>query len=461
MNSVGQTMILTDTLVDAYQQNKGLIQDNSHPFVNDWRDQAMKAFLKLGIPDSKTENYKYTNFQPFFKGSFARVFRKEEIPEPAAIYQCEVPALNAHQVFTINGWLHHIHSSEDLPKGVVIDSFRKFAFNHPEIIKQYYGKAAPVDQDGLVALNTLYAQDGVVIYIPAQTSVEAPIQIVNMLTGDKDLMTTQRNLFIIEENSQARIMVCDHTLTSQKFVMNTVTEVFIGERANGDFYHIQSQHNHTTQVAGTYIRQKPQSVVQCNSLTLHSGIARNNVYVTMDGENCESHLYGLYLNDKNQHVDHFTFIDHAHPKCFSSELYKGVLDDYSSGAFTGKIMVRPDAQQTNAYQSNKNLLLTNDAKFFTRPQLEIYADDVKCSHGATVGQLDQNSLFYLRARGIGQEEARILLMYAFTYEVIEKIKVEALKEQIRGLVEKRFRGELNKCESCVVCGQGGNKITCL
>jgi Fe-S cluster assembly protein SufD len=193
---------------------------------------------------------------------------------------------------------------------------------------------------------------------------------------------------------------------------------------------------------------------------LHAGVARNNIELKLAGQHAEGRAYGLYLLDKNQHVDNFSFIDHAVPDCFSDELFKGVLDDHSTGAFTGKIMVRPDAQQTNAYQSNNNLLLTNDAKVNTKPQLEIYADDVKCSHGATVGQLDENAMFYLRTRGINQEEATILLMYAFAYEVIEKIRVEPLRESIRNLVEKRFRGELDKCHSCVVCGQKETSLSC-
>jgi Fe-S cluster assembly protein SufD len=232
----------------------------------------------------------------------------------------------------------------------------------------------------------------------------------------------------------------------------------VGQQANLDFCNLQNQHNRTAQVGGYCFNQETGSILSANFITLHAGTARNNIFVRMNGEHAENNISGLYLCDKNQHVDNYTFIDHAAPDCTTRELFKGVMDDASTAVFTGKIKVRPDAQRTNAYQSNNNLLLTGDARINTNPQLEIYADDLKCSHGATIGQLDENALFYMRQRGISREEANILLQYAFAYEVIEKIKLPVLKEQIRSLVEKRFRGHLDKCDSCVLCKQFNNKM---
>lgn len=461
MSVTVQPVTLTDTFIALFDANREVLAQTSAPWVDGMRGSAMECFQRLGIPDNKVENYKYTNLQPFFRGKFGYQFSSADLSNLVDSFRCEVPQLETHQVFMVNGWHVQTKVVGNLPNGVVIGSFMEFALKYPHLVEKYYGQAAPIESDGPTALNTAFAQDGFVIYVPKGVTVEQPIQMVNILWGESDMMTTQRNLIVVEENSEVRVMLCDHTMSSHKFVMNSVTEVFVGEYSRFDAYHQQNQHNMTTQVAGFFIRQKAHSVVSSNHLTLHSGIARNNIYVTMDDEHCESHLYGLYLNDKNQHVDNFSFIDHAKPNCTSNELFKGVLDDYASGAFTGKIMVRADAQHTNAYQSNNNLLLTSDAKINTRPQLEIYADDVKCSHGATVGQLDQNAMFYLRSRGVSPEEARVLLMYAFTYEVIEKIGVEPLREQIRDLVEKRFRGELDKCESCVMCGAEGHKVSCL
>ncbi|MBN2165680.1 MAG: Fe-S cluster assembly protein SufD [Marinilabiliaceae bacterium] len=462
MSIASQMVNTTEQFIKLFEKNQSALSNGMHPKVNQLRDVALNHFKQTGIPNTKVENYKYTNLQPFFRPEYKQIITKEDISDNSnPNFKCEVPQLDTYQLFTINGRFFQGNTFPKLPDGVIICSFEDFTTKYPEHTEKYYGETAQVNSDAMVALNTMNARDGFVIYIPKGCIIDNPIQVVNLMIDNTDLFVNQRNLIIAENDCQAKVMICDHTVSTQRFAINAVTEVFIGERAVFDIYGLQSQHNMTTQVAGTYITQKTGSNVMVNNLTLHSGIVRNNIYVTLDGEHCETHLYGLYLNDKNQHVDNFTFIDHVKPNCFSSELFKGVLDDYSSGSFTGKIMVRPNAQKTNAFQSNRNLLLTPDAKFNTKPQLEIYADDVKCSHGATVGQMDENALFYLRSRGLSKEEARILLMYAFTYEVIEKIKVEPLKEQIRGLVEKRFRGELDKCESCVVCGQLGHQISCL
>lgn len=453
---------LTGSFVEQYSSQSASIAAGHAPIVNRMRGIALPYFSKLGIPGSKVENYKYTNLQPFFIGNFVHEFEPGEFSQATLDgFRCDVPDLHTHQIFVVNGCFVKSHPLASLPAGVELCSFKSFAAGHPQLMDDVYGKAAPVETDGIVALNTMFANDGFAIYVPKGVVIEEPIQIVNILTGDADRMVTQRNLIIAEEGSEAHVMVCDHTLTSKKFIANVVTEVFVGERAVFDIYNMQSQHNLTTQIAGTYIRQKGHSNVMSNNLTLHAGVARNNIHVHMDEEHCESHVYGLYLNDKNQHVDNYVFMDHAKPNCYSSELFKGVIDDYATAAFTGRILVQRDAQKTNAFQSCNNLLLTSDAKVNTKPQLEIYADDVKCSHGATVGQLDENAMFYLRSRGLGIEEARILLMYAFAYEVVEKIKVEPLKEQIRTLVEKRFRGELDKCEACVLCDSNAKMSGCI
>jgi Fe-S cluster assembly protein SufD len=462
MSNVGQAVDVNAHYASVFESLRGQLTQGKPIVMNQEREKALTSFLRLGIPGSKNEEYKYTNIQPFFKGNLAM----QEVPMALseiglADFKCEVPELDTHQVYIVNGWFVQMHPLADFPVNVVVCGLQEFAAKHPDLFEKYYGKVAPVETDGMVALNSLYAQDGFVVYIPKRTILETPIQVLNIMMGNDDKYINQRNLIIVEEDSEAKVMVCDHTMTSQRFAINAVTEVFVAERSIFDIYGLQSQHNFTTQVAGTYIKQMANSTVMSNNLTLHSGIARNNVFLHMEGEHSESHAYGLYVTDKNQHVDNYVFVDHAVPNCQSSELFKGVLDDASTSAFTGRILVRRDAQKTNAYQSNKSLLLTNDAKANTKPQLEIYADDVKCSHGATVGQLDENSMFYLRSRGLSKEEARILLMYAFAYEVVEKIKVGALKEHIRGLVEKRFRGELDKCDSCVVCGQLGHKLTCI
>jgi Fe-S cluster assembly protein SufD len=463
MENAVKNMIGKDvSLSDLYGESRSHIEARSAPVLNHFREEAFDVFRELGVPSNKVENYKYTNLQPHFSGDFSFSTEPGVLTRNVEdVFSCDVDTLDSFTIFLVNGWYYTRNNPQELPAGVRVGSMAQLAKEDSGFLEKYYNLRAPYLSDGIVALNTMFAQDGYYIHVQKGVTVEKPIQIVNILMADEALMTNQRNLIVMDDNSEARIMVCDHTLTTDNFVMNSVTEGFVGRDARLDFCNLQNQHNATTQVAGLYIEQQENSKVQTNNLTLHAGVARNNIELKLAGAHAEGRAYGLYLLDKNQHVDNFSYIDHAVPDCFSDELFKGVLDDYAVGVFTGKIMVRPDAQHTYAYQSNNNLLLTSDAKINTKPQLEIYADDVKCSHGATVGQLDEAAMFYLRTRGISKEEATILLMYAFAYEVIEKIRVKPLREQIRDLVERRFRGELDKCHSCVVCGQKGADVSCL
>jgi Fe-S cluster assembly protein SufD len=269
-----------------------------------------------------------------------------------------------------------------------------------------------------------------------------------------DSMLHYRNLIIFEDNSQGEIIVCDHTLSPFRFLTNSVTEIHAGKNADIYFSRIQNEHLNSNLITNLYINQEAGSRVITNNISLHGGFIRNNIHVTMNGERCENNSYGLFFGDREQHIDNYLFIDHAKPNCFSRQLFKGILDDKATGAFNGRILVRKDAQKTNAFQTNNNILLSDDAKMNSKPQLEIYADDVKCSHGATTGQLDENSLFYLQSRGIPRAEARLLMLTAFVYEVIDKISIIPLKDRISHLVEKRLRGELSRCNNCTMnCGE--------
>jgi Fe-S cluster assembly protein SufD len=268
--------------------------------------------------------------------------------------------------------------------------------------------------------------------------------------SDENQMVQYRNLIIAEENAQANIAICDHTLSPSEFLSNVVTEVFTNRGANIDIVCMQNQHNLSTQFTHIFGKQERDSVLSTNTVSLHGGVIRNNIHVLLNDEGCENHTHGLALVDRNQHIDMHSFIDHAMPNCTSNELYKAILDDQATGAFNGRILVRKDAQKTQAFQSNNNLLLTADARMYTKPQLEIYADDVKCSHGATVGQLDMNAKFYMQSRGISEREAKLLLMFGFAHDVIGHIKIEPLRERIDELVNKRLRGELSRCHNCAM-----------
>ncbi|MDR1698459.1 MAG: Fe-S cluster assembly protein SufD, partial [Prevotellaceae bacterium] len=251
--------------------------------------------------------------------------------------------------------------------------------------------------------------------------------------------------------AKAQVLVCGHTIDRKKFLANRITEVFVGENAHYEHYKLENTSTGMSNIGSLFVAQQASSEVLVNEITLHNGQTRNNVHIDLLGENAQITLCGMAITDQEQQVDNYTFINHAKPNCKSTELYKYVLNDQSQGAFAGRILVAKDAQKTQAFQINKNICMSRKAKMRTKPQLEIYADDVKCSHGATVGQLNDEALFYLRTRGISEKEARMLLMVAFVDEVLKNIHIPSLQDSIRLLVEKRFRGELVKCEGCAIC----------
>jgi len=436
--------------VTLYLDNLDLITEGSPDILNHYREEAIQNFKILGLPTRRNEKYKYSSIEPLFAEEYEKYFAPQNISFSVNdIFRCDIPELDTHLALVLNGfYLTKDKSLQLLDNGIMIGSLAEAARQHPNLIARHYNKLADNSAEGLVSLNTAFAQDGVFIYIPKGVVLEKPIQIINLLMSEENLLVQYRNLVVLEESSRASVVVCDHTLSPRKFLSNVVTEIVARPNSTLDFIKMQNEHNDSSQLSHVYIRQERDSRVTTNTVSLHGGFIRNNLHVLLDGEGCENNTYGLYLTDRTQHIDNYSFIDHAQPNCTSNELFKGILDDQATGAFNGRILVRRDAQKTQAFQANNNLLLTADAKMNTKPQLEIYADDVKCSHGATVGQLDLEAQFYMQARGIGKKEARLLLMFGFAHEVVKRITIEPLRERIDDLVNKRLRGELSRCHSC-------------
>ncbi|MBA4321881.1 MAG: Fe-S cluster assembly protein SufD [Odoribacter sp.] len=440
---------------DLYLENIGRITEISSPYINSFREEAIKKYRELGIPSKKNEAYKYTNLDIFFKHDYRNYFMPvSDDFAKAEEFRCDIKDLDTHGLVLLNGFYPTINNKlRQLPSGVWIGSLNEAAKKFSDLITKHYGKYAKSDTDGLVHLNTAMASDGVFVYVPKGVVLSKPVQVVNLVHSDEDMFNQHRNLIIVEENAEITLIVCDHTLTPQKFLTNAVTEVFVGENSHFDIIRVQNEHNNACKITHTFIHQEKYSTASSNNITLHGGLIRNSTYHELAGEGAQSLSFGLYLTDKWQHVDNFVNVDHAAPNCTSNQLFKGVLDDMSTGVFNGRILVNPIAQGTLAYQKNNNILMTDDAKMDTKPQLEIYADDVKCSHGATVGQLDENALFYLQSRGINKREARLMLMFGFAHEVIQNIKIEPLRERMDNLVMQRLKGELSRCASCMVkCG---------
>jgi Fe-S cluster assembly protein SufD len=406
--------------------------------------------VEQGIPTRKNENYKYTNLHPHFAEDYKFVISKEETDANLTeIFRCNVPQLNTHLNLIFNGWFYDKNvKTGKLPKGVILDSLANMAKSSPELLQKYYGNTADTETDAMVALNTAFAKDGYFLYVPKNVIFENPIQIINLLKSEFNTFSTQRNLIIIEAGASAQLILCDHTLNSNRYLSNSVTEIFVEENANLDYYTVQNQHNNSSSINSVFIQQEQNSNVTTHTVSLHGGVIRNNLNIKINGENAEANMFGIAFLDKNQHIDNATQVIHAKPHCQSNQIYKYVLDNKSTGAFSGRIHVARDAQKTNAFQRNNNLLLTDTATMQTKPQLIIDADDVKCSHGATVGQIDEEALFYLRARGIDEDKARMMMMNAFAHEVVQQIKVDALRERIDELIEKRLNGEIALCHEC-------------
>ena len=439
--------------IDLYNQCKGMINKHAPQVLNDLRDKAFDDFCRLGFPSKKVERYKYTDMQKIFEPDYGLNLNRLEIPvNPYDVFKCDVPNLSTSLYFVVNdSFYDKILPKCSLAEGVIVGSLSKVATEHPELVAKYYGKIANTGDDAVTALNTMLSQDGLMVYVPKNVKVEKAIQVINILRSDVDLMVNRRVLIVMEQGSEAKFLLCDHAADDRNFLATQVIEAFVGENAKLDLYCLEETHYKNTRVSNVYIEQQANSVVNHNVITLHNGITRNRLDLVFKGEGAECFANGCVIADKSQHIDNNTLIDHQVGHCTSHQLYKYVLGDEAVGAFAGRILVRKDAQKTSSNEINQNLCTTKKARMFTQPMLEIYADDVKCSHGSTVGQLNDAAMFYMRQRGISEKEAKLLLEFAFVNEVVDQIQLEPLKERLRYLVEKRFRGELNKCEGCKLC----------
>ena len=455
--------------IDLFQQCRTMICDNSAEAMNAVREAAFEDFQCLGLPTKKVERYRYTDIQKIFAPDYGLNLKRLRIPvNPYDAFRCDVPNLSTNLYFVVNDMFYDEEKPKGhLPEGVVVDSLRKFSDEYPEIVSKYYGKIAK--NDGITALNTMLAQDGLVVYVPKGVKVEKTVQVINILKAPSQpprgeasetdsesqrgasLMLNRRVLVMVEDEAQIRLLFCDHAADDRDFLTTQVVEAFVGEESQLELYCLEETHYKNSRVSNVYIEQQKNSVVKHNVITLHNGTTRNQTEVSLLGEGASCGLYGCVIADKQQHVDNNTLIVHHVANCQSNELYKYVLDDQSVGAFAGRVLVKHGAQKTESQMRNQNLCATREARMFTQPMLEIYADDVKCAHGSTVGQLNDAAVFYMQQRGISLEQARLLLEIAFINEVIDQIELVPLRDRLHYLVEKRFRGELSKCEGCKLC----------
>ncbi len=439
--------------IDLYTEASEAIKSHSAEVMNAVRDRAFDDFRRQGFPSRKVERYKYTDMEQLFAPNYGvNVNRVEFHVDPNAAFRCDVPNLSTLLYCVVNDAFY----TQKLPsvqpeKGVIIGSLSQVAKERPELVGKYYAKIAHTGEDAVTALNTMLSQDGLFVYVPKNVEMERCVQVINILRADVNLMVNRRVLIVMEEGAKAKLLFCDHTVDDRDFLATQVIEAYVGENASLDLYCLEETHNKNHRVSNVYIEQQRNSRVNHNVITLHNGVTRNRLDLVFKGEGAECYCSGCVIADRSQHVDNNTLIDHQVPHCTSNELYKYVLDDEAVGAFAGRVLVRHGAQKTVSQETNQNLVATKKARMYTQPMLEIYADDVKCGHGATVGQLNDAALFYMQQRGISLKEAKLLLEFAFINEVIDKMDLEPLRDRLHYLVEKRFRGELSKCVGCKMC----------
>jgi Fe-S cluster assembly protein SufD len=440
----------TEELVELYRQNHSIYHEGCPSFMNNARSEAFEKFSSQGIPSKKNENYKYTDLRPVFQNDFSVVPRYiEQSVDLHELFKCNVPQLNSHIILLINGWYYGRNRRiGNFPKGVICSSLLHATNEHPELVEKYYNQQAGKSDDPMANLNTAFAKDGLFFYVPDNVTIEEPIQVINLLYAKDNTFAVQRNLFILGNNSEAKILFCDHTLNKNYYILNNLSETHVGKDSRFSFYSTQNQHNGAVNLTHFFGSLQENANLDTNTVTLNGGIVRNDLHIQLQGEHSHANINGLSLSDDKQHIDNFTSIEHQVPNCTSSQLYRNILDQQSSGVFTGKIHVHRDAQKTQAFQQNNNVLLSDTSEMNSKPQLIIDADDVKCSHGATIGRIDEDALFYLRTRGIVEKEARLMIMSAFADEVLSQIGVPLLRERISDLTNKRLRGELGPCQNC-------------
>lgn len=434
-------MELKDKLVSsflAFEEEFGGENDDLHNI----RNQAIKDFERIGFPGKKEEAWKYTSLNSVLKHDYSFFPKKDDSLEYRDIKDYLIDNIDTYDLVFVDGvYSSHLSQTTHDKIDVCLMSSALNKSPYKAVVDNYFNKIAP--KTGLNALNTAFTREGAYIHIQKNKMADKPIQIINFSTGKESAMLLQpRNLIVVDENSHVQIIERHQSLTNQPVLTNSVTEIFADKRAIVDYYKIQNDSTSASLIDNTFIEQQSESFCSVHTFSLGGKLTRNNLNFYQKGEHIDSTLKGVTLIEGKQHVDHNTLVHHIEPNCESHQDYKGIFDGNSTGVFNGKVVVEKEAQKTNAYQSNNNVLLTDKATINSKPQLEIFADDVKCSHGCTIGQLDEDALFYLRSRGIPKKEAQALMTYAFANNVLESVKIPELKKRINKLIAEKLGVEV-------------------
>jgi Fe-S cluster assembly protein SufD len=421
-------------------------------FIRSSRQESAQLFELLGFPTVELETWRKTNLKSFLEKTYDLEFEAQSGNEQDnSILQCEINQFDTDLFTQYNGkWIGEASQLRIYPNGTIVGSLSAAIQQYPQLMEPYFGKLANNSLHGLVALNTALFDEGYFIYVPDGVDHTRSLQMVNIINSKQNIFTNTRNLVILGKNARLRLVHCDDSMDFQHSFINNVTEIQLAEGSNMEYYKLQNKDDSTAIMTTTFVNQHRDSAFNSNTIVLNGGMVRNDTQVVLAGKGADAQVVGLFLMDRKQFVDNHVFIDHAVANCTSNQLFKGIVDEEARAVFNGHTLVRKDAQQTIAYQSNNNIQLTDTSKIDSHPFLEIYADDVKCSHGATVGQLKTNALFYLMQRGICERNARMLLMVAFVGQIVDRISLPNLRTSINELVRKRLKGELSSCEQCSI-----------
>jgi len=435
----------------AYQEHGNRFSGVHLPEIKEEREKALQDFLQKGLPTKELESWRHYPIDQMVENEYTFQHAPEPYQPIEKHFSCAIKNFASNVFALLNGWYLHHHSPLTIfPNGVIIGSIFAAMEQYPELVLPYCLKSAPQRADSLFSLNKAFANDGVFLYVPDDVIVEQPIQLISLVNTPENMLIQERNLVIVGKNASLSLVHCNDSFLHGKTFVNNVTEIYIEENASLHYHKMGNKDAESLLVDYVSIHQKAHSQLLTNTITLNAGYVRNVVDVNLNEPFAEAKVYGLYLVDKKQIVDNQVFVNHAAADCTSRQLYKGITDDESTANFNGHIYVAKDAQRTAAFQSNRNITLTDEAKIMTKPFLEIYADDVQCSHGATVGQLNDEALFYLMTRGICERNARMLLLHAFANEVIDFVNIESLKHAMMDMIRMRLSGELSPCDQCVM-----------
>ena len=440
-----------DQYISLFEHNRETVDAASPEALNRLRPDALAALKSFGrFPGKRDEGYSRFPVEEVFAPDYGvNIARVPFAVDVAQTFRCDVPNVSTLLGIVVNDAFRPTSTLlKNLPEGVTVCSLAAAAASDPEFVKRYLGTLSH-NRDAASALNTLLMQDGVVVRVKAGVQLEKAIQIVNIFNAAGTMMSVRRMLVVIEDRASARMLVCDHTQSRDySYLSSQVIEVFLGEGASLDFCDIEESSEQTSRMSQMFVSQAAGSRLAVNGTSLTVGRTRNEYHVDLNGEHCATEITAMAIADGRQTVDNSSRINHFAPRSRSNQLFKYLLDGQSQGAFEGLIYVAPDAVQTEAYQNDRNLLASDDARMHTAPQLEIYCDDVRCSHGAATGQLDQNALFYMQTRGVPRSEARMMLMQAFMGDVIDHVSIDGLRDRLRHLVERRLSGEHVACGDC-------------